>query len=89
MQGGPRHSLAANAMAGWASSDAAATHQRSGTTIINGGKDEPTGGHNTREVKQVHAIACRHSLSQKLSQTAIIASQDAVLLEMPSFLHLA
>lgn len=56
MQGGPRHSLAANAMAGWASSDVAATHQRSGTTIINGGKDEPAAGQNSREVKQVHAM---------------------------------
>ena len=53
MQGGPRHSVAANAMAGWASNDQAANHQRSGTTIINDGKPELAAGQSTRDMGQV------------------------------------
>ena len=57
MQGGPRHSVAANAMAGWASNDQNASHQRSGTTIVNDGRHEPAAGQSTREMGQVHG-AC-------------------------------
>lgn len=54
LQGGPRHSVAANAMAGWASNDQNASHQRSGTTIVNDGRHEPAAGQSTRDMGQVH-----------------------------------